>query len=183
MYVEEVKGTSRREAKLIKVWGEIENSVSIPAVKSMRDFFAHRWRISYDGEGTMKLPTRKKMGVYTWCTPWLCLWITGGSLLSPIPCVLNMSPHPRLWEPDCVCWHHFPHSQGGSDGRTADPAWAPLWQRAALNCSWLTANTNTHQPLNRELWWGPLEAGLQQEKQEILFFSEKKPTKGYMQQK
>lgn len=77
MYVEKVKGPSRREEKLIKDWEEIENSASIPAVKSMRDFFAHRWRRLHGGESNMKVPVRKKTGVYTWCTPWLCLWIMG----------------------------------------------------------------------------------------------------------
>lgn len=44
----------------------------------MRGFFAHRWRRPHGGESNMKLPVRKKMRVYTWSTPWLCLWITGG---------------------------------------------------------------------------------------------------------
>lgn len=66
MYVQKVRRPSRREAKLIKDRGEIENSVSISAAKSMRDFFACRWRRPHDRESNVKLPVRKKMGVYTW---------------------------------------------------------------------------------------------------------------------
>lgn len=141
-------------------------------MNSMKDFFANRGRRPHGGESTMKLPVRKKTGVYTWCTPWLCLWIRGGfPSFSHPKGPENVSPSQVVR--GCVCWHHFPHSQGGSDGCTTAPAWAPLRQRPALNCSWLTATTNTPQSLSRELWWSLQEAALQHEKQEILFFSER----------
>lgn len=130
MYVEKVKGISRIEAKLIKDWGEIENSVSIPAVKSMRDFFAPKWRRPHGGESTMKLPVRKKMGVYTWCTPWLCLWIKGGfpsfshpkrswKCLSIPGCeslTVFVAPFPP--QPRKVRWLHYSPSLGTSQTKT-----------------------------------------------------------------
>lgn len=76
MYVEKVKGPARREAKLIKILRR-NRKLCFHSCSQVHERFLCPQR-PHGGDSNMKLPVRKKMAVYTWCTPWLCLWKTEG---------------------------------------------------------------------------------------------------------
>lgn len=164
MCTEKVKGPSRREAKLLK-WLRRNRKLCFHSCSQVHERFlcpqveeTPWWRRQYEASCE-----EEDGGLHLVHTLTLSLNNRGFPFFLWSQVVLKMPPHPRPWEPNCVCWHHFPHSQGGSDGWTTAPAWATLRQRPALDHSGLTATSNTHQPHNRELWWSLQGTGLQQE--------------------
>lgn len=158
----------------------------MPAVKSTRDFFAHRWRGPYGGESTGG--GARGLASPTWCTPWLCHCKQGG-FPSCFPlqsqAVLEMSPHLRSWQPDRICRHYFPRSQRGLYGHTTALARTNLRQPPAVSWSWLTAEHQRPSATWDKAQWvtvKPAGSGTPTRKTSDCVFLQK-ATKGYVQQK